>query len=423
MSRAMVMWVVIGLMLVGTRPGTASHRPDLGVFLDQSSRIPFPLDATTLVTDVELVDVNGDGDLDLWVSRGTLNGTGRCSQLWTNDGLGNFSAPPSGSKSGGGCTTESVDHTDATFGDADGDNDMDVFEAINLGGERAKFNSGIGAFRARKGAFSDPTTDITISGVLFDADKDGDLDFAEANECPPPVCNAGGAQNSLWINDGAGNFKNESSTRFPTRLDQSSALVPGDIDGDGDLDLIVVNGSPVGAQCFILINDGTGRFTDETAARLPLQLVSGRDAAVVDVDGDGDRDLFIVTSRQTQSRLYLNNGLGVFTEVTATHLPAHIASFQEVRVIDVDGNGVVDFFYLSDTGRTISGIDHIFEGAQNRLWENNGLGVFTDITAAHFPPVIDQSFSAAIGDVNGDGKFDVVVGNGKNQPIKLYVQN
>jgi hypothetical protein len=418
----MVMWVVIGLMLVSTRPGTASHRPDLGVFLDQSSRIPFPLDSTTIVTDVELVDVNGDGDLDLWVSRGTLNGTGKCSQLWTNDGLGNFGVVVS-SKGGGTCTTEAVDHTDAVFGDADGDNDMDVFESVNLAGERAKFNSGIGAFRARKSAFSDSTTDITISGVLFDPDKDGDLDFAEANECPPPACNAGGSQNSLWINDGAGNFRNETATRFPTRLDQSSALVPGDIDGDGDLDLIVVNGSPAGAQTFILINDGTGRFTDETVARMPLQLVSGRDAAVVDVDGDGDRDLLLVTSRQTQSRLYLNNGLGVFTEVTGTHLPVQLASFQEVRVIDTNGDGKVDFFYLSDTGRTIDGINHIFEGAQNRLWENSGLGIFTDITAAHFPAVIDASFSAAIGDVNGDGKFDVVVGNGKNQPIKIYIQN
>jgi len=417
-TRAVVIWFVIGLVLGGTWPGIASHRPDLGVFLDQSSRIAFPLDSTTLVTDVELVDVNGDGDLDLWVTRGTLNGQGRSNQLWINDGLGNFSRPST--KSGGG---EALDHTDTAFGDVDGDNDQDALESVNLLGERAKFNNGLGAFSARKNAFSDASTDVTISGVLFDADRDGDLDFAEANECPPPVCTAGGAQNSLWINNGAGNFRNETSTRFPIGLTQSSALVPGDIDRDGDLDLIVVNGSLSGKQSLVYVNDGTGRFTDETATRLPVQLLSGRDAAVVDVDGDGDRDLFLVTSRQSQSRLYLNDGAGVFTEVTATHLPAHIASFQEVDAIDVDNNGVVDFLYLSDTGRTIDGVNHIFEGAQNRLWENDGTGHFTDITAAHFPAVIDASFSASIGDVNGDGKFDVVVGTGKSEPIRIYIQN
>jgi hypothetical protein len=365
---------------------------------------------------VELEDTDRDGDLDLWVSRGTLNGTGRTSQFWRNDGTGTFRLPKSG---GAG---ESLDRTDTIFGDLDGDTDRDLVEGVNLGPEKARFNSGTGSFAPRKtGGLRDSTTDVTISITLFDADGDGDLDIIEANECPPPVCTDGGAQNTLWINNGQGTFTDETLPRLPARLDQTSGIIAGDIDGDGDKDLVVVNGSTAGAQSFILVNDGSGHFTDQTGLRLPAQLLSGRDGALVDIDGDGDRDLLIVVSRQRQSQLFLNNGLGFFTNVTA-NLPVQNASFQEVEVIDTNADGVVDFFYLSDTGATIDGINHIFAGAQNRLWENDGIGHFTDITAAHLPAVIDQSLSAAIGDVNGDGKFDIVVGNGKGEPIKLYLQ-
>ncbi len=412
-SALAIVCAIVTLLLAA--PLGANHNANLGVFVDQSSRVPYPLDSTTLVVDAELIDAENDGDLDLWISRATLNGTGRTNQLWVNNGTGNFALS---ARAG----TESLDHTDTAFGDVNADGFLDALEGTNLGPEREKLNSR-GRFRlaGKSGGLSDTTTDVTIGVALFDADGDGDVDFVEGNECPPPVCTAGGAQSSLWINNGLGVFTDQTATRLPTVLAQTSAVVPGDIDGDGDKDLIVVNGSLAGKQSFVYVNNGAGVFTDETATRLPAQLLSGRDAALVDVDADGDRDLFLVVSRQGQSRLYLNN-LGIFTDVTATNLPVQNASFQEVDVIDVNLDGVADFLYLSDTGPTVDGINHIFAGAQSRLWENDGTGRFTDITATHLPAVITQGFSAAIGDIDKDGDLDIIMVSGKGDPIKVYIQ-
>ena len=215
----------------------------------------------TSTTDVDLVDVDGDGDLDLFKAEGTDSLEGRPNQLLINTGAGRFvdasatRLPPAVANS-----------TKADFGDVDGDGDLDAIVA-NVGAEQLLVNDGSGVFSDGSARLPPPLaifSDISADARFADVDGDGDLDVLVANEVPFP--GGVGAQNRLWVNDGLGRFSDATATRLPVAIDQTAAMLPGDIDGDGDLDLVVLNRG----QENVLINDGAGFFTDETTARFPM---------------------------------------------------------------------------------------------------------------------------------------------------------
>jgi hypothetical protein len=108
------------------------------------------------------------------------------------------------------------------------------------------------------------------------------------------------------LNDGAGSFTDVSATHLPALLGDTAALALGDVDEDGDLDALlgssgVQNGT--GVNNHLLLNDGTGIFTD--TAGLPALLEDTRAVALGDLDGDGDVDAF-AGSRGNQDRIYTN---------------------------------------------------------------------------------------------------------------------
>jgi len=138
--------------------------------------------------------------------------------------------------------------------------------------------------------------------IFFDADNDGDLDLY--------VC-SGGVETSkysanyldkLYFNDGAGNFT-LSDQKLPTttQYHSSSSVVVADIDNDNDLDLFVgertiPNAYGMPGSGFLLINDGTGKFTEQSASLAPgfknLGMIT--DAIFIDITKNGYKDLVIV---------------------------------------------------------------------------------------------------------------------------------
>jgi hypothetical protein len=118
-----------------------------------------------------------------------------------------------------------------------------------------------------------------------------------------------------------------------------------DADGDGDLDMVAV--SNVG-QDRVLLNDGTGHFFDDTLARMPLDHSAGRTVAVADLDLDGKPDLAIANSG-TVNRLYVNHGAQGFVDATPA-LPLHPLHTRKLVPLDVDGDGDLDLFVLNDKG-------------------------------------------------------------------------
>ena len=403
------------ILIVGAIPAArATHDPAMGVFVDQSFRVPFDPDRDTLATDVEFLDLDLDGDRDLYVTRGDLSGGPRVNVMFSNDGAGTFTSVV-------GASPVMADFTDVDFADVNGDGRVDAVLSVNLGIERlfffgARKGGGLGFTNQAKRMPPGQPADVTIESQFFDADGDRDLDIITANEDP---FTAPGAQNRLYLNNGT-RFV-DATANLPAILDDSSAFAIGDFDEDGDQDVITVNSGPF----VYLDNDGTGHFSDQSSAHLPPQPTtqdSGRDAVVEDFDGDGDLDAIFAISRGDTGPLFLmNDGTGVFTNASA-NLPQAARGAQDVEACDIEGDGDLDVIE-ADSGRVLQPpTDHRFEGAQNRILVNDGSGHFIDVTAQHLPSVIDSSFSVACGDLTGDGRADLVVANGKGEPLRVYVQ-
>ncbi len=177
-------------------------------------------------------------------------------------------------------------------------------------------------------------------------------------------------------------------------------LALADVDDDGDLDLVLpVRGGPNR----LWQNDGSGVFTDVTATHMPPGADEARAVAVADIDGDGDLDLaFANLGGQGRNRLYRNVGAGVFQDTTQSHLPHQDFPSTAVQFVDVDGDGDQDLVFAQ----------HGAIPARHRLFRNNGTGAFVDDSAASMPPAPAQPIDApglAAADVDGDGDQDLVV--------------
>lgn len=272
----------------------------------------------------------------------------------------------------------------ATAADLDGDGDADLAIAIEYGTNRLLLNDGAGRFA--EAALAGPSGDHEDVAVA-DFDGDGDLDLVFIGEDDQVV--------GYHLNDGAAGFT-DVSDRLPGRA-TSNTVVAVDIDGDGDADLATAN---AGAD-FVWINDGAGRFTDESAARLPQRDDISQDIAVGDVDGDGDADL--VFGNEEQNRLYSNDGAGQFTETTLP-LRATPEETRHVDLADVDGDGDLDLYFANVR------IFNADRDQQDRLLLNDGSGRFTDVTGTHLEPDDELTTAVAFIDYDRDGDLDLIRG-------------
>lgn len=302
------------------------------------------------------------------------------NRVYTNNGSGTYtdSGQELGDTPVGPNGTQSV-----ALGDVDGDEDLDMVTgnapSQGTSTNRIYLNDGAGAF-GDSGQALGGEGEFTYAVALGDIDKDGDLDLVVGNLATP---------NQVFINDGAGVFTDSGQALGGANATQALAL--GDIDGDGDLDLIEGNGGAVGEHPnHVYVNDGTGTFTDNGQS---LGVSITLDVALGDIDGDGDLDLATGNASALGNRIYTNDGTGIFTD-SSQNLTGNINTWS-IDLRDVDDDGDLDFISGNNSDTTV--------------WVNDGAGTF-----AHSGQILTNvnTHAIALGDVDADGDLDLAVGNG-----------
>lgn len=217
-----------------------------------------------------------------------------------------------------------------------------------------------------------------------DVDGDGDLDIVVAKEF---------GTNVLLLGDGTGHFTDASTARFPQAIHDSEELALGDFDRDGDVDLVFVSEDDFVNEYYL--NDGRGFFTD-AGVRLP---VTGESNAVQAADIDGDEDLDLLIGNAGQDFAVINDGTGTFVDETSRRLPVDSSITQDLALGDLDGDGDLDLVQGNEDG--------------NKLLLNDGSGVFTDLTTGRLPlpPAGEETRRASLGDVDGDRDLDLYLAN------------
>lgn len=360
-----------------------------------ATHLPPPPEAGTATMDAVAIDLDADGDLDLVTPQ-----EWRANRILINQGDGRFvlaadalPAPPEAELIRPEHITQPLqkDSEDVSVLDIDGDDRLDlvivVEDDVRLG--RANVHqyfryAGDGRYERIYNVLPDTVANAVAHG---DANGDGRIDLIIS----------GDGQDRLLISQGGGQFVDETEQRLPREAAVAQDVEFFDADSDGDLDLVL--GLEGGHALWI--NDGRGSFTDESRARMPAPgNVEARKVTPADIDRDGDFDLYFAhvswQGRSAQDRLYINDGRGVYTDETATRLPAEDRNSLDAAFADFDGDGDLDLVQGN------SGSVRVFL---------NESGRFTDVTAQAIGDDIEgTSISVEVADFDGDGRPDIFVG-------------
>jgi len=257
-------------------------------FVEQAVRANLAGNKFNYSCGITTADVNGDGLLDIYVSEGGYRKGPECANsLYVNNGDGTYRdiAVQAGvaHEGNGYC---------CAFSDYDNDGDPDLYVGnINdtpdpVTGALFR-NNGDGTFTDVTEQLGMQTRGTNISCFWGDVDNDGDQDLFLANSAGPGYAEAKWGANILWRNNGDGTFTDVSKQSGVDIVTNSRGSAMGDIDNDGDLDIIVTNSWE---DALVLVNDGGGKFT-ESHKKTGGSWFYGHGLALGDLDNDGDLDL------------------------------------------------------------------------------------------------------------------------------------
>lgn len=345
--------------------------------------------ASWSVCGVGAADIDNDGFIDICTSAVNSGST----RVYHNNGDGTFSDI---ANSGIGGESQAV-----TFGDVDNDGLPDVYVGWYWTNSRMFLGTGglNPSFNEITGSSGTGTGQTWEGGAFVDVDGDGNLDLFVPRD--------GG--NRLYMGDGSGHFVDEAGPRGVSAGSASCrAFAFGDVNGDGFPDLIL----GIGIEFHLFLNDGTGHFTDATAAAgLSGVTVPGAAAQVAvlgDINNDGFLDLYV--AGWGHAWLFLGDGAGHFTDISVSSGISPLAGSVNYQAPfgcafgDYDNDGFQDLFI---------GCGEIGGGNyQNLLFHNNGNNTFTEVAAAEgVADTVSTHVGAFFFDMDNDGDLDLFVGH------------
>jgi hypothetical protein len=314
--------------------------------------------------------------------------------------------------------------------DGDGDEDLFFVDGAALPGYSGEAPRSR-LYRNDGGRFVDATARAGIAvrtygtgGAAADVDGDADLDLLVT----------GFVAEELWLNQGDGTFVNGTAGSGVSDPLWTAGAAFADVEGDGDLDLFLANyvdfrldnhrfcgDAELGRQGYcspevyqgepdrLLVNRGDGSFEDRTAAAGLVRTDAGAGLGVLfsDLDDDGHVDLYVANDLDPNN-LYRNRGDGTFEDVSILSGTAYgdrgrPEAGMGVDSGDVDGDGRLDLVVTN------------FEWETNALYRNSGGLVFVDRrwpSGLAGPSLPMLAFGVALVDLDRDGDLDLTAANG-----------